>query len=566
MPKYIVNTPTFNPIDFEQRIKPMEAYVNTYNKQQDALDEAGILGDTIGSLLDPERDKDLYTSYTNYSNLLNNTVDEMIRTGDISTSRNNLRALRRQYANELVPIKQGYDTWQKAIESYDKAREKDPTFIGTDPRGYSISNYMKGASPSDHYVSGNALYAMGQADSKVASARRKLFDDWKLNPQLGGQYFSRAVIEGWSQDELSNALAAGIVQSGGKLPDKAELDSATRYLYDAYNRIADNFKIDRFRNSDGSLTENYTQAGDFILNGLLSGIGYDYTEEMKGNEAYLNPLQQAQLNNLNREAAAAENADLGGASMPYVNIPFVDASGAIDTSKYQEDMEFLAKMLDNPALLNEEREEPPITVVTPQNEFHPVIDEGRKVKYNVDRLQSISRKYGLSFTLDEKDGVYNLEGAEAAISKLANDVAKNAKLYQATQYRTTDDSNVVDVVNNASKVAGGIVDASGRKSKEVSSIPKGGTFILNPTLTGNQNYIEYKVEDKDGNVKTYKVSPENFSNRMRGYIETYKQAVAAGDIQNVAAWRHQIMTEIYTTANGRAKTQTDTDSKLGAEE
>lgn len=565
MPKYIVNTPTFNPIDFEQRIKPMEAYVNTYNKQQDALDEAGILGDTIGGLLDPERDKDLYTSYTNYSNLLNNTVDEMIRTGDISTSRNNLRALRRQYANELVPIKQGYDAWQKAIESYDKAREKDPTFIGTDPRGYSISNYMKGASPSDHYVSGNALYAMGQADSKAASARRKLFDDWKLNPQLGGQYFSRAVIEGWSQDELSNALAAGIVQSGGKLPDKAELDSATRYLYDAYNRIADNFKIDRFKNSDGSLTENYTQAGDFILNGLLSGIGYDYTEEMKGNEAYLNPLQQAQLNKLNREAAA-ESMDFNSAPKPYVNVPFVDASGAIDTSNYQEDIEFLAKMLDNPALLNEEREEPPITIVTPQNEFHPVIDEGRKVKHNMDRLQSISRKYGLSFGLEEKDGVYNLNGAEAAISTLANNIKKNAQIYMAAQYRTTDDDNVVEIVNKAAKTGGGIVEVSGRKSKEVSSIPKGGTFILNPTLTEKQNYIEYKVEDKDGNVKTYKISPDKFSNRLRGYIEAYKAAIANGELENIKTWRDAAMIDIYSAANGRAKTQSATDSKLGAEE
>ena len=207
MPRYTMVTPQFTPVDYATRIRPLEQYKEEYDKRADALDEQGVLADAIGGLIDENKDPELAEQYRQFSDRLSNTVTNLMSTGDLGASRRDLSALRRSYANELVPIKTAYEDRAKDAEAFRNKKLQDPTFIGKDPLTHGLTEYLHGNKPNDKFVSGEVLYNAGAADAKAASSRRVIREKWGLDKGLGSQYFSQMIYQGWSQDEVQDALS-----------------------------------------------------------------------------------------------------------------------------------------------------------------------------------------------------------------------------------------------------------------------------------------------------------------------------------------------------------------------
>lgn len=590
MPKYIVNTPTFNPIDFETRIKPMAAYADTFNKNLEALDQAGISGDAIGGLIDPNRDKELADVYNSYSTMLGDTVNTMLNSGDIGKARNNLRALRSKYANELVPIQQGYNSWQEAIKNYDAQKAKDPSLIGVDPRKYSISNYMKGQSPKDHAVSGQMLYSQGQNDAKAASARRVITDKWKLTPELMGQYFDKIKRTGFNQDELAQNLKDTIIAQRGTLEgvNSGDINTVVGYLKDSFNRIGKANGINKLDD------DNFEQAANWLYNGILSGLSYNEEEKNLRNENFLNPLQRAELEskNINNsilraklEAARNGNDEESIPEKTYNTLPAYEITG--DVSKYNSMAQMLADLH--------------LGKVTLDSETGKTIAEGvlGKDPYrNVPTWQATSRKetygdalYKLAKELGETEGtkdefikaVNNMtpDQLASALQNYQDKITENVKRYQVyisdlvpkAQEYVTNSINHANSINKEKSKTSFIHDAKGHT---VSSIPSHGTFELPRNANeAKKGLIFRELTDKNETGDKLYISPEVWNDTpviIRGYQLSLQEAMnlyaslLEGNNQDDWATASEvaanIMNTIATRAMGHAKAQSETDSKL----
>ena len=307
MPRYTAVTPTFNPIDYQTRIRPLEQYKDEYDKRLDALDEQGVLADAIGGLIDEDQDPDLARLYRNYNDKMNATANQLLQTGDLGSSRQALRELRSDYTNKLLPIQQAFNSRAEAAKSFRDAKIKDPSLVGNDPVNTNLGSWMNGKMPDTFTVSGDSVYRQGLADAKAQSGRlRTVLKDWGLDENLGSQYFVQAYQYGYSADQIGEALAE---LAGKDISDKSTLDgigeikSAYGYISNALNRLRSSNGIDKLQNSKDK--EAVMSSG---LNGILAGLSYDYKEERQKNEDFMSKYQNAMLN-LKRQELDWEKSD-----------------------------------------------------------------------------------------------------------------------------------------------------------------------------------------------------------------------------------------------------------------
>lgn len=308
MPRYSMVAPTFNPVDYKTRIQPLEQYKEEYDKRMDALDEQDILASTIGGLIDENQDPELARVYKDYNDKMVNTANELLRTGDLGSSRRALRELRSDYANKLVPIQQAFNSRAEAAKSFRDAKIKDPSLVGNNPINTNLGSWMNGKAPDTFTVSGDKVYAEGLADSKAQSARlRTVLKDWGLDENLGSQYFVQAYQYGYSADQIGEALAN---LAGKDLSDKStlngisEIRSAYGYIANALNRIGNANGVDRLQDVNDKRT--VLSKG---LDGILAGLSYDYKEERQKNEDFMSRYQNAMLNLKQQELAWEKSGD-----------------------------------------------------------------------------------------------------------------------------------------------------------------------------------------------------------------------------------------------------------------
>lgn len=307
MPRYSMVAPTFNPVDYKTRIQPLEQYKEEYDKRMDALDEQDVLASTIGGLIDENQDPELARVYKDYNDKMVNTANELLRTGDLGSSRRALRELRSDYANKLIPIQQAFNSRAEAAKSFRDAKIKDPSLVGNNPINTNLGSWMNGKSPDTFTVSGDKVYAEGLADAKAQSARlRTVLKDWGIDENLGSQYFVQAYQYGYSADQIGEALAE---LAGKDLSDKSTIDgvdeikSAYGYISNALNRLASSNGVDRLQDVNDRKT--VLSKG---LDGILAGLSYDYKEERQKNEDFMSKYQNAMLK-LKQDELAWEKSD-----------------------------------------------------------------------------------------------------------------------------------------------------------------------------------------------------------------------------------------------------------------
>lgn len=554
MPRYTAITPQFDPIDYQTRIRPLEQYKEEYDRRTDALDEQAVLADAIGGLIDENREPELADIYKQFSQNLGDTVSNLMETGDLGSNRRALSQLRRDYANQLVPIKTAYEDRAKEAEEYRKKKLADDTYIGTDPMSHSLSDYYKGARPNDKGISGATLYNAGAADAKAATSRRVLRDKWALDKGLGSQYFSQMIYQGWSQDEVMAALKD--FDPNASQEDVKEASDAVKYLQDAMSRISGQARLQDFGDyaNDPEARAKIDEAQNYILNGLLSGMTYDEKAEYKNYDPSMWLDYQLKKKKL---AGEEESTDY----LPYEIVPMVDASGMIDTDKANKDLQFLSDVMANPDKIGE----------------NTLYFRGTPEEYGVDNtgtLIEISRRYGidLNYSKDNVTGKYTIDrdSFTKAAQEINRRIANAALINNVAQYNTQENKNLVEHVNDRATTTKGLKHVKKNGTTEsVERLPDGGVFRLNPSMQGNSLYFEYVVTQEGKSPEIYRVPMEAVSNVSATYVQAYKQAIeeykknpTKENLQRANIARHNAMVDAYTAVESGAKVRSKTDSKL----
>lgn len=101
MARYLTINSKFNPITFEERVKPLLMYKEEYERQEEALNKMLEDSQSLASLANSPQDSDIYRQYQDYQNSLNGLIDNLTNNGKLD-SRAALQ-LRRQYLQNLKP-------------------------------------------------------------------------------------------------------------------------------------------------------------------------------------------------------------------------------------------------------------------------------------------------------------------------------------------------------------------------------------------------------------------------------------------------------------------------------
>lgn len=101
MARYLTINSKFNPITFEERVKPLLLYKEEYEKQEEALNKMLEDSQSLASLANSPQDSDIYRQYQDYQNSLNGLIDNLTNNGKLD-SRAALQ-LRKQYLQNLKP-------------------------------------------------------------------------------------------------------------------------------------------------------------------------------------------------------------------------------------------------------------------------------------------------------------------------------------------------------------------------------------------------------------------------------------------------------------------------------
>ena len=101
MARYLTINSKFNPITFEERIKPLLLYKEEYEKQEEALNKMLEDSQSLADLKNYPQDSDVYRQYQEYQNSINGVIDNLTNNGTLDSKA--ALQLRRYYLQNLKP-------------------------------------------------------------------------------------------------------------------------------------------------------------------------------------------------------------------------------------------------------------------------------------------------------------------------------------------------------------------------------------------------------------------------------------------------------------------------------
>ena len=101
MARYLTINSKFNPITFEERMKPLLLYKEEYENQEEALNKVLEESQSLADLKNYPQDSDIYRQYQEYQNSINGVIDNLTNNGTLDSKA--ALQLRRYYLQNLKP-------------------------------------------------------------------------------------------------------------------------------------------------------------------------------------------------------------------------------------------------------------------------------------------------------------------------------------------------------------------------------------------------------------------------------------------------------------------------------
>lgn len=577
MPRYSQMTPTFTPVSFEQYLKPLEAYVDTYNTLSADVDNTRGIIDTIPQFLDAnnEGDRELINVYNNFQGDIDK-VGTAIANGNLKDMMNLARGLKTRYNRELAPIATAYQQKQAAIKAFDEKKAKDSSWIGADPRSRSVKDYLNGANPSDFGVSGDALYKDAMTDAAAQSSRNVSVSDWNLSDDLQKQYFLRAIETGFRGDAVDDAIQA--ITSGSNVT-REEAKDVFDYIKNAMGRIGSSYNTQNLSGSDRA-TANLR-----ILNGIMAGLGYKYTDDHLKNEKdeqyWLNVEGKRLQNQIARKQLDALNNTEEEVEEYYGITPHFIING--DVSREGVLRNTLADIKAGKVKLEDktgdkvwsEYQEDPMT-----GRKLPV---GKSDETYLDRIYELSKGLGLTDSSVSKEDFaksVTSQNVDDIIKTLEDTIQSNSQMYgqywanqatseMATRYVNSANSSFVDAKDPTKAKQGSLITKVGRNGKKegVTTLPSQGTFNV-PLPSQGTDLLFISTDDKNGGE--YHVHPSVYNGATIIYtdennrtsaitveqaIKAYHKALNDKDGMRASILARNILQVVNSTTEGARKQQ-----------
>ena len=101
MARYLTINSKFNPITFEERMKPLLLYKEEYENQEEELNKVLEDSQSLADLKNCPQDSDVYRQYQEYQNSINGVIDNLTNNGTLDSKA--ALQLRRYYLQNLKP-------------------------------------------------------------------------------------------------------------------------------------------------------------------------------------------------------------------------------------------------------------------------------------------------------------------------------------------------------------------------------------------------------------------------------------------------------------------------------
>lgn len=248
-------TPKFTPFTYDELVKPVEAYqkvYDAYNEKYDAIE------DEISKYKSLEKsDPEAYARYADYVSKLQAEKDSIAAKGLSSATRKNFSDLRRQYAEQIVPMTEAEKRKKELVKNYEDMKKTDPTLLtDIDPREIKLSQLIENPNMGFESYSGKLLQA--QMENQMSA----LANDILSNPR---KWNNATMLQhyGVSYTDVANAL---------KNPYDPK---STNIINQLANKVFESSGILDWNTSD----EIKQNAYKWAMQGAMKGIGKDVLSE-----------------------------------------------------------------------------------------------------------------------------------------------------------------------------------------------------------------------------------------------------------------------------------------------
>lgn len=201
MPNYgLVVNPTYNPMRFEDYIKPFTMYNEAYNQTMDNYDK--LISESAGltSLAQSKKDEEAYNIFNDYSQALSDATTELMNNG-LRGSRKRLSKLRNQYFTQIQPIEKAMEYQSKLSEEVFKMNPTGDLLFTFNPEDVPIMEYVKNPNLRPKAYSLSEWEKRGFEYGKAASTRAN------LSIKDIGDLQYRLSQQGYTADDVSDFLA-----------------------------------------------------------------------------------------------------------------------------------------------------------------------------------------------------------------------------------------------------------------------------------------------------------------------------------------------------------------------
>jgi len=316
-------TPKFTPFTYDELVKPIEAYqkvYDAYNEKYDAIE------DEISKYKSLEQsDPEAYARYADYVSRLQAEKDNIATRGLSSATRKNFSDLRRQYAEQIVPMTEAEKRKKELVKSYEDMKKTDPTILtDIDPREIKLSQLIENPDMGFESYSGKLLQA--QMENQMAAlANEILSNPRKWNNATMLQHY------GVSYTDVANAL---------KNPYNPE---STDIINQLANKVFESSGILDWNTSD----EVKQNAYKWAMQGAMKGVGKDVlSEDFYAREAEKRRTDEMTGNGTNGTAtgfSVASAPAVASALNSYSSAPKSTSSYTVDATAYNDLLEAMQK-------------------------------------------------------------------------------------------------------------------------------------------------------------------------------------------------------------------------------
>ena len=223
----------FNPLTYEELVKPIVDYEKAYKEVEDAYSTLAEQTDAFSNIINQSNSPDAYNMYKEYSDALNTAIDDFSQ-GMTIGNRAKLLKMKRDYAKNILPIAAASEAMKEANNIRYKA---GPDAIFEVSSYDSLDDFLGGKVANNRYQSASAITAKTAAMTEAVM--KEALKDPDFKKVMNNQQYMITQHNGGSYEDLMAAIANNPVAQNKFVEIKQQIMKDSGYNnFDIYGKAA----------------------------------------------------------------------------------------------------------------------------------------------------------------------------------------------------------------------------------------------------------------------------------------------------------------------------------------